>query len=191
MDICNVSGCEKLANAPKGMCQSHYMRAWRYGSPTHYPQTSKGLKFYNEVVIGHESEDCLIWPYSVSSKGYPSLKISGKSILVTRMACEKKNGPPPTSKHEAAHSCGNGHLGCVNPMHLSWKTRSENQMDRVLHGTSNRGTRAARNKLSESDVRNIRLMRGIKSQVDLARIYGVSPNAIHEIHAEKSWSWLR
>lgn len=50
--------------------------------------------------------------------------------------CQKAHGDPPSPKHDAAHSCGRGHEGCVNPNHLSWKTKKQNQADRITHGTS-------------------------------------------------------
>lgn len=50
--------------------------------------------------------------------------------------CELVHGAPPTPDHEAAHSCGKGHEGCIHPKHLSWATHSENQLDRREHGTN-------------------------------------------------------
>jgi len=33
----------------------------------------------------------------------------------------------------AHHSCGNGHLGCVNPKHLYWGDASQNAKDAAKH----------------------------------------------------------
>lgn len=82
--------------------------------------------------VEYPEKGCLIWPFARDGKGYGSL---GKKGAHRRM-CEIVNGPAPTPKHHAAHSCGNGHLGCVHPRHVRWATCSENQMDRFLHGTA-------------------------------------------------------
>lgn len=42
-------------------------------------------------------------------------------------------GPPPTPDHEAAHRCPDGENSlCVNPAHLYWATRIENEHDKRL-----------------------------------------------------------
>lgn len=95
---------------------------------------------------------CLIWPFARGDNGYGSFGRQGKFIYTHRYICELVKGPPPTPEHQAAHSCGRGHEGCVNPKHLSWKTRAENQLDRREHGTENR----VWNKLTPDDVAEIR-----------------------------------
>src|SRR3972149_10759839 len=85
--------------------------------------------------IGLEDGPCLIWPFSTNGTGYGRLGVDGKGYYAHRYMCELVNGPPPTPDHEASHDCGNGHLGCVHPRHLEWKTASENHLDRRRHGT--------------------------------------------------------
>lgn len=60
-----------------------------------------------------DAEFCLIWPFNRAQNGYPT---AGKNNAIRphRLMCERRNGPAPSSKHQAAHSCGKGHLGCVN-----------------------------------------------------------------------------
>jgi hypothetical protein len=76
-----------------------------------------------------DTDDCIDWPYNSKPDGYARMMMNKKSILVTRFICEKKNGPPPTDKHECAHSCNRGRFGCINWKHLSWKTKDENASD--------------------------------------------------------------
>jgi len=82
--------------------------------------------------------ECLIWPYAKTNKGYGvgygRTKINGRKQIVSRIICEAVRGAPPTPRHEAAHSCGNGHLGCCTKRHLFWKTPEENWEDRRRHG---------------------------------------------------------
>jgi hypothetical protein len=136
----------------------------------------------------YDGDECLIWPYSTKGHGYAVFKVDGKQCMVTRFICEKEHGPPPTAKHQAAHSCGKGHLACVTKRHLSWKTPAENSADRNIHGTDNRGEKNGSAKLTEPDVDKIRSLKGAMSQRAIARLFGVTPPTIGSIHRGKAWS---
>lgn len=132
---CTVSGCGKKVIA-RGWCLSHYSRWINNGDPLggRIPH-GETQRFYEVSVRSFVGQDCLIWPYGRSVSGYGLAVVDGKGRYVHRLACAHINGPPPTPKHQAAHSCGNGHLGCCNPRHLRWATTKENSKDRELHGT--------------------------------------------------------
>lgn len=151
--------------------------------------TPKGqpMRFYQDVVLPYQSDDCLTWPYSKSGEGYALVESNGRTNHVHRLACGKVNGPPPTPKHQAAHSCGKGSLGCVNPRHLSWKTQSENERDKLRHGTHNRGERHGMAKLNADTVREIRALEGNLSKRKMAAKFGVSHRTIGNILAGRSW----
>lgn len=155
-------------------------------------RTSPGelMRFIHEVALNHVSEECLTWPFGKNEKGYGQLWVEGKNGYAHRYICELAHGAPPTPEHQAAHSCGRGHDGCVSPAHLSWKTRAENQADRVEHGTHNRGERSAKAKLTEADARIILSLRGEVRQKELAERFGVSPANISDIHKGRTWAWL-
>lgn len=189
--ICSVEGCGKPHSA-LGWCRQHYIRFRRHGNPLTNKQTDGGAAraYFYRTVLSYSGDECHIWPFCRNGSGYGQINLDGKMRLVSRVVCEMVNGTPPSLKYEAAHSCGNGHLGCVNPDHLSWKTRSGNQMDRAIHGTSNRGERSGKHKLTERQVRYAKAMRGKTPQTVLAKEFGVSPNAIYEIQTGKSWAWL-
>jgi hypothetical protein len=119
------------------------------------------------------------------------MRMNGRSVKVSRFICELAHGEPPASGQHAAHSCGNGHLGCVNPRHLSWKTAGENQMDRVAHGTSNRGRNHPCSKLSESDVQSIRRLIGRMPLKHIAEKFGINVGSVHGIKTGKNWTWLK
>lgn len=149
--------------------------------------TGEQRRYFNEVVVVYDGDDCLIWPYSLLNNGYGVLN----KKVVSRMACEKRHGPPPDEKYDAAHSCGKGHLGCVNPMHMSWKTRKENMADQLEHGTRNRGERQGNSKLTPDMVREIRSQLGCRTQLSMAREYGLSPGHVSNIvNGKKCWEWL-
>jgi hypothetical protein len=139
----------------------------------------------------HHGDECLIWPFGTDGHGYGVLYIDGKRAGAHRYVCELAHGAPPTPKHEAAHSCGHGKDGCVNRNHLLWKTRIENQADRLEHGTHNRGTRQGGAKLTEDDVREIIALKGIEMQRNLAERFGVRRTTIASIQQGRNWAWVQ
>jgi hypothetical protein len=111
--------------------------------------------------------------------------IGGKQMVASRWMCVLAHGTAPTQKHEAAHSCGKGTDGCVNPRHLSWKTPVENQADRVAHGTSNHGERNGKTKLTAEDIAAIRAAPADLNALVLR--YGVSKGCISKIRSGSRW----
>ena len=124
---------------------------------------------------------CLIWPFGCKGSGYP--EVGSLHLLVPRLMCEYKNGPPPTPKHHAAHSCERGHDKCVNPNHLSWKTPTENQLDRF------RGPAVAfrRDKLTPEQVNIIRQLKGVEVPHLTGKRFGVCESNVRLIQAGKIW----
>lgn len=187
--VCSVEGCSGRHKA-HGYCIKHYRRLQRGGHPLASTKAqSEVQKYYLNVVLNYEGEECLIWPFATVN-GYGCMRRNGEKGNVSRFLCADVNGPPPTPKHEAAHSCGRGADGCVTRVHLSWKTRAENQADRLDHGTHNRGERQGASKITEQQAREILSLKGIEPQSSLAARYGISRSAVSDIHVGKNWSWL-
>jgi hypothetical protein len=188
--LCSISECGKPVRC-KSYCYAHYERFRRHGDPL-AGRTSRGelLRFIQEVALSHTGEQCLTWPFSRGSGGYGTIKIDGKFVAASRYVCKLSHGEPPTPRHEAAHSCGRGHHGCVAPGHLSWKTPAENCADRLAHGTHTRGERNASTKLKEVDVREIIALKGKMRQQDIAKRYSISIPTVGAIHQGKKWAWL-
>lgn len=126
--------------------------------------------------VAYAGDDCIQWPFC-TLRGRGMLRYEGKKWYAHRIMCILAKGEPPTPEHEAAHECGNGHLGCVNPNHLNWKTRTENRRDSIRHGTSVR----SRPRLSRPQVAQIRTLKGKESAYVVAERYEVSPTAIYLI----------
>lgn len=190
MPECSAEGCDKPAKG-RGMCWSHY-RKYKLEGGFIRPRSANGapLHFMNDL-SGFVGEDCVIWPYARDETGYAVFRNPGGSNLATRYVCERASGPAPTPKHEAAHSCGNGSLGCVNPNHLRWATRAENQADRALHGTANRGERQGRSTMKEPDVLALRARYANGERLcDLARSSGFKVDTIEAAVKGRSWKWL-
>lgn len=148
---------------------------------------SKMLNFdWLKAQVGFDGAECLIWPFGRDDKGYGILSIGDGNIKKAhRVMCALVNGEPPTPKHHAAHLCGNGHLACIHPKHLVWKTPEENQQDIRIHGRARRkGT--PRQKLSEEQVAEIRSLRPEMSRAELAEMFGVRTETIDRICAGKA-----
>lgn len=75
---------------------------------------------------------------------------------------------------------------------LKWGTRSENQKDRLLNNTSNRGSRHGMSKLKEINVLQIRALKRstTMSNKDIAKMFDVSETTIIHIIKGETWSWL-
>lgn len=188
---CSIDECINSATH-RGWCKPHYMRWRRHGDPLSgaVPRgASEGSpkQFLEETVMHHEGDGCLLWPFAKYESGYPQITIDGVHRSLTRLICTRVNGDAPTPEHHAAHSCGNGHLGCVTKRHLSWKTRSENEADKLAHGTHNRGERHNMAKLTEADVRQIRALKGTASQREIAARFGIKQSTVSDVQSRKVW----
>ena len=137
--------------------------------------------------VHYTGDDCLFWPFSRTIVGYALVKHEGRMRIASRVVCELAKGLPPAPHYEAAHSCGNGHLGCVNPNHLEWKTSFQNQQDKVLHGTHMQGEKHWARKLTSKDVQAIRRLRGELSQSQIGQQFGVSQTTVGKILRGERW----
>jgi hypothetical protein len=175
----------------KGWCNMHWLRWRRYGDPLAV-KTPKGslAKWVDETAVPYDGEDCLIWPFSGTGEGYGQLKYHGKRWIASRLVCQLVHGEPPRVDAEACHSCGNGHLGCMNPKHLRWGTRDDNMQDMIAHGNSIRGEKNRLSKLTEDDVKAIRELAKTSRQRSIAELYGVTEANVSQIVHRKTWAWV-
>jgi hypothetical protein len=192
---CSVLGCNRYAHRSAygalGLCCAHYQRR-RNNIDMSAPlkvSNEEGIRYLNEIVLRHKGPECLFWPFDINSTGYARITINGKRLLVSHFVCEHVNGRAPID-YEAAHLCGNGHLGCVSPQHMKWKTHTENMADRLIHGTHCRGEKQWNVKLTEAQAREILALRGLMPHRDIAKQYAVSKGTITSILLGKSWAWL-
>lgn len=189
MRPCEVPACDRAVHGA-GYCLNHLRRFRRHGTATGgRPSRGAGEAFLERLLARAADGNCVNWPYGTNGEGYGILKIAGTRQYAHRLVCERRHGPPPPD-HQAAHSCGNGHLGCVAPWHLSWKTRAGNTADSIAHGVIARGSRHGRAKLSEQDVLAIRRQRLTDTRAVVAARFGVSPGAIGKIDRREKWGWL-
>ena len=187
--ICAIPLCCKPVHG-WGWCRKHYLRYQRNGDPLKLVKTERGLMLkWIKDHTDHVGAECLTWPFARKAQGYGLRMVwDKKEIAPHRLMCIIVHGQPPTSRYDAAHSCGNGHLGCVNPQHLRWATRTENAADMVIHGTQLRGERSPSAKLTEEQVLAIRAASGLHKTI--AASYGVTRRTIGDIKSRRNWSWL-
>lgn len=190
---CHVVGC----NAPprrRGLCRSHYKRLLAFGDPSGglpvRAAPNSLLKYITEVAVPYQGENCLTWPFSTRAHGYGQIAYQGKNWVASRLVCEMAQGSPPEPSYQAAHSCGNGHLGCVNPNHISWKTPKDNLADKAIHGTIQTGERNGAAKLTASDVSSIRRLHGKVPRREIAEMFGCSAANISSIVRRLNWTHL-
>lgn len=166
----------------------HHTRWYNHGDPLAggiYRGSTRSFIFNH---LNHESDECLIWPYG-RDKGYAVAAVTGfDTKLVHRIMCILKHGPPPDPLYYATHDCGNGHLGCINPKHVSWKTPKGNSDDKKLHGTYHRGERITWSKLTENQALYIKYSN--QRHADLAAEFGVSIRNVRNIQSGLKWKHL-
>lgn len=183
---CTVDGCSRHHEA-RGYCVPHYERWKRHGDPLGGGTThGDPERHFRDVVLPYDGDDCLLWPFSRAGNGYAML--NGK--VVSRLVCKEHRGPPPTNKHEAAHTCGKGSEGCVSRHHVRWATPIENAADKIGHGTSARGEQSWTAKITENDVREIRALTGLVLQRELAEKYNITQSTVSNVQTRRSWAWL-
>lgn len=185
--LCSVDGCNDHHLA-RGLCYIHYGDIRRRAKGVSKRPTKSGdpLRFLNESVLTYAGDECLPWPFGTKN-GYGQIEMDGKHCVVSRVVCEMVHGPAPTPKHDAAHSCGKGHEGCCSPNHLSWKTRSANNLEKREHGTMPRGETHHWAKLTEGDVALIRGIGRTRTQLHIANLFGVTRSAISAILTGRTW----
>lgn len=158
--------------------------------------------------VSHEGNECLTYPFYRPRNGYGVIWDDGRRTGAHRLMCRLAHGEPEDEKLEAAHSCGNGHLGCVNPNHLRWKTRSANILESAEHGRvfnkfGRPGTRRdgtyvpagvggvtkGRALVTAEQVSEIRRLKAEGKRVkDLAGQYGVHYSTISKIVSGANWA---
>lgn len=183
---CSVAECD-LPEAAKGFCNKHYARWRRNGDPLGGGASPGDLVRWIEARKGYAGDDCLSWPFGVGAGGYGLLNVDGVTQSASHFMCRTAHGDPAEG-YEAAHSCGN--RICCNPRHLRWDTRSGNLADKVQHGTDNRGEKNPTVKLTEEEVRQIRMIRGQRSQKEIGALFGVHASTVCRIQTGEDWHWM-
>lgn len=115
-------------------------------------------------------------------------RVGEQTVYVHSTVCAAFHGARPDPCLQCCHGDGNAknnHKGNVR-----WDTRVNNEADRIVHGTHNRGERHGLSKLKDLQVLEIKTkLKAGRSQRSLAKEYGVSQSAIYDIKTGKRWIW--
>lgn len=89
-------------------------------------------RVWSKVTLPDDPDACILWAGALSLKRLgrrsPVIHDSGHTRSVARVVCIWFHGAPPTEGHEAGHTCPGGENAlCINPRHLEWMTREENE----------------------------------------------------------------
>jgi hypothetical protein len=193
--LCAADGCGKPAKHV-GYCDAHYQRLYKYGRlELKYAERGSVDRWMLETAIPYSGDECLTFPFAKDRNGYGHIsdrkgtRTSGAHIFIA----ERAIGPKPSPAHEVCHSCGNGHLACVNPRHLYWGTRKENVADARKHGTFSGpprhiGSRHPKTKLQEDQVLSIRerLSSGERPAA-VAKAFGIECGTVCNIRDRRTW----
>ena len=189
--VCSIDGCGKK-HSSRGWCSAHYYRWKTHGDPLGGRRgASPGAPLrWIEDHRDYSGDDCLKWPFEIGRYGYGTVRHEGKKRIASRVMCEAVHGKPKDESLQAAHSCGNGHLGCTNPRHLRWATKSENAEDMKAHGTFAPAQIKKASLFNIDLVRRIRAMSLTMSQTQIAREIGLSVSQIGKIVRRERWAWV-
>lgn len=189
--LCSIAECCKPIQA-KGWCNMHYMRWYKHGDTSVVKiEKGKNIIWLNDVALKFEGSECLPWPFDCNHKGYARLTLRGKHRNVSRFVCEARHGPAPSKdKWHAAHSCGNGHMGCVNPGHIRWRTPAQNMQEKNDHGTMARGASNGNSKINAALAAQVKTMLGSMTQQKIADTLGVNRSTVRDIKSGKVWAWV-
>ncbi len=136
--------------------------------------------------VDFDGRECLTWPFTLRWNGYGIVGYKGKILSPHRIMCELVNGEPPTPKHVAAHSCNNGHLACIHPKHVSWKTPRQNMLDRRAAGTlTTKRWQSRVTNLAPDQIARIIDLRGRMNQRDIGKLFGISYQHVSVIQNRK------
>lgn len=150
---------------------------------------------FEEKFVRGASNECWEFMGARDGSGYGSIGDGRGGVIGThRLSYETYRGPIPSGKL-IMHTCDNP--PCVNPSHLEIGTFRENAIDCA---SKNRfgprfGTNNARAILSEKDIHFIRNKFKKRHKEfgarALARKFGTSPSAIHDVLKGRSWTHIK
>lgn len=135
-----------------------------------------------------KTDDCWYWSGYTCQTGHGFINLpNNPATYVHRLSLARKLGREIESGLQALHSCYKS-PNCVNPDHLRVGTAKENMMDKVKDGTMTNGERNGKSKLTEAQVIAIRA--DTRTQIEIAKEYGISQMTVSDIKRRRKWKHL-
>lgn len=120
-------------------------------------------------------------------QGYKAVCVSGKKkIYIHRAVCELFNGTP-LLEQQCRHLDGNNQNNSAT--NLSWGTPSENNKDKVKHGTNGVGEKNAMAKLTQKQVDEMRCIKNNTQLTykEISNKFNISPMTAWRAINKESW----
>jgi DNA-binding transcriptional regulator YiaG len=188
--LCCIKGCD-LKVLAVGLCNKHWRRNKRFGSPVLVNRTSGFFigktaeeRYFAQVI---KADGCWVWRSSKDKDGYGIFNGAVQGVVYKRahrFSWAFHNQMPIPDGMLVCHSCDNPE--CSNPEHLTLGTQQDNQREKWRKGRANHQSPAA--KLTEDQVRQIRQATG--RQADIAAAFGITQTTVSDIKRRRSWSHI-
>ena len=128
-------------------------------------------------IKGYRCRNTHILKYGLTNKGYQHVNLwkrnKARTYTIHGLVLKAFVGPRP-HEHQCRHLDGNKINNKIE--NLRCGTNSENQLDRAIHGTSNRGEQSVQSKLTDKDVLTIKyLINQNVKQPSIAKKFNISP----------------
>jgi len=177
--LCTIEDCEREQYA-KGMCDLHYKRVLRTGSPFVSRPCLRGTieEKWNRYVDKKSKDECWEWKGYKDKDGYGKMRVEKTNKGAHIVSFYIHNGYIWPEKL-ILHSCNNP--SCVNPNHLREGTQVENMKDRTNSGNAPSGEKHPNCKYSDKVVKEI--LNSEESVSFLNKKYGMSKSQIRNIKA--------
>ncbi len=153
------------------------------------PQDIEVVRAYNGLWrFVNKTESCWLWTGALASTGYGQIRLGGSVVLAHRVTFMMENGFIPGSTC-VLHRCDV--RACVRPDHLFAGTKADNTADMIAKGRVARGEDLPQCKLTKDRVGEIKRMLAAGSRaVDVAKMLGVSQQAVCNIKQGRIWAWV-
>lgn len=143
---------------------------------------------FSECWMPEPFSGCWLWTGHAKETGYGVICWNLRPIRAHRLSWILFRGEIPKNLH-VLHKCDTP--SCVNPDHLFLGTHSDNMQDCLSKNRTARGIKSGRAKLSESDVKEIRLLQeGGMSYRVIARQFSVDQRTIYDAVNGRNWKYL-
>jgi len=184
---CTVEGCDRKFYG-RGYCVKHYKRWRAHGDPTGGGTDWGAAKQFIKDAAKSGGDECITFPFYRGETGYGWMRAEGKNLGAHVYVALLAHGPKPTPKHQACHTCGKGHEGCVNPRHIYWGTKGDNMRDAYRHGVAfggkygRTGEEAPGCRYSDDQIQEVRRALDMgEKQTAIASRFGLSQSHVSRI----------
>lgn len=169
-----------------GRCQ---LQRNKNGALLAYTPEQREAAFWAKVDKSAGPEACWPWRGAITTHGYGCTQVGNKRVLgAHKVAYVYTMGVVPDGL-QVCHTCDN--RKCCNPSHFFLGTKADNARDAMRKDRHARGERNRRNKLTDSQVLEIRALAPKRGECQaLAEKYGVNLNTMQAVVYRRTWRHL-